>query len=695
MRSIKRAIFIFLILSAGDLLGQEDNNWIRPQFGVGVGTFTFIGDVGDNNNGYGWTVSDFAYRFRMSHGIYDFMDASLQFTAGRLTSSERSLERNLNFQSEIRGGGLNLMFNFDPLLSPKRLISPYVSIGIESFEFLSKSDLYDAQGRLYHYWTDGTIRDLAQNSPNADNSVLLNRDYTYESDLRELDLDGLGDYDERSFAIPIGLGANVDLSEKAHFTIGTELHLTSTDLIDNISSKGEGVRKGNQGNDKFLFTWFSLNYNFNLKKKPRSKIEEGGEFDHLLADLDNIDSDYDGVNDIIDLCPNTPKEAEVDENGCPKDGDKDLVPDHLDSEPKSASGAVVDKDGITVDDDYFLQQYMIYIDSGKTGDIVKSSASSIFKKVPVISSKPSSVEENRSFFVQVGTNVNELDVNMIDQILSIPDVRTKNIGDSVLYVVGEYDNLPDAVKRKLTLEEEGFDGQVYAEDMGEILDVSDAVDLIEKEIKQIETEKEIPDFEGITTSTNELTWRVQIGAFANELSNNIFSDIRDLIVLPGDDGLTRYMSGSFGNIDAAASHKIDLHLKGYEGAFITVFQGGQRISISEATKGGETDDSNDVNGTSELSEVLNTENTYYRVQLAKFSESIPTDVLNRLMSRSDFDTKSIENESYYIAGKFKTKAKAEEYLNSVDKEIFPDATIIGEFNGKVISAEETQQILKD
>ena len=34
-------------------------------------------------------------------------------------------------------------------------------------EFLSKTDLYDAQGRDYNYWSDGTIRDIAEHAPNA------------------------------------------------------------------------------------------------------------------------------------------------------------------------------------------------------------------------------------------------------------------------------------------------------------------------------------------------------------------------------------------------------------------------------------------------------------------------------------------------------------------------------------------------
>ncbi len=45
------------------------------------------------------------------------------------------------------------------------------------------------------------------------------------------------------------------------------------------------------------------------------------------------DSDYDGVSDSKDLCPNTPKDVVVDENGCPLDSDGDGLADYLDPTP--------------------------------------------------------------------------------------------------------------------------------------------------------------------------------------------------------------------------------------------------------------------------------------------------------------------------------------------------------------------------
>ena len=65
------------------------------------------------------------------------------------------------------------------------------------------------------------------------------------------------------------------------------------------------------------------------------------------------DSDQDGVPDYQDRCPNTPKGAPVDANGCPQDSDGDGVPDYLDRCPNTpAAGRPVDANGCPVDSDH-------------------------------------------------------------------------------------------------------------------------------------------------------------------------------------------------------------------------------------------------------------------------------------------------------------------------------------------------------
>jgi outer membrane protein OmpA-like peptidoglycan-associated protein len=66
-----------------------------------------------------------------------------------------------------------------------------------------------------------------------------------------------------------------------------------------------------------------------------------------------LDSDGDGIYDGLDFCPNTRDQwrAHVDERGCVGDADLDGVPDFLDKCPNTAPGAAVDSTGCFPDED--------------------------------------------------------------------------------------------------------------------------------------------------------------------------------------------------------------------------------------------------------------------------------------------------------------------------------------------------------
>lgn len=64
-----------------------------------------------------------------------------------------------------------------------------------------------------------------------------------------------------------------------------------------------------------------------------------------------LDEDGDGVYDGLDQCPNTPRGAKVDVNGCPIDSDRDGVYDGIDRCPNTPSGVKVDRKGCPLDED--------------------------------------------------------------------------------------------------------------------------------------------------------------------------------------------------------------------------------------------------------------------------------------------------------------------------------------------------------
>jgi len=326
---------------------EVENPTYMPVIGVAYGTMHFFGDI---QNSFPTPLSDRSgFKVNVSSPPFDrqktfVVNFSLLFA--EVTGNERSyldLERNLNFHSTINAFGVGVEYNFGHLFKKETpVLRPFVSIGFEPFLFSAKGDLW--RGNVaYHYWSDGTIRNIPEAEGDFMRSEVLSRDWDYETDLREADLYGLGNYRQFSFAVPIDFGLDFNISERMKMRLGTTFHLTFTDLIDNVSSEGEGVT-ANSANDHFSFTYVGLH--LDLFSEPKVRTEE-----LLFAELDDFDylmfedEDGDGIVDGVDDCLGTPEGVEVDSSGCPWDYDQDGVPDYLDDED-SSPGAIVNEQGV-------------------------------------------------------------------------------------------------------------------------------------------------------------------------------------------------------------------------------------------------------------------------------------------------------------------------------------------------------------
>jgi hypothetical protein len=62
----------------------------------------------------------------------------------------------------------------------------------------------------------------------------------------------------------------------------------------------------------------------------------------------DADDDKDGVPNHLDKCPNTPKGAKVDKNGCAIDSDNDKIIDLFDKCPNTPKGVKVDFKGCPI-----------------------------------------------------------------------------------------------------------------------------------------------------------------------------------------------------------------------------------------------------------------------------------------------------------------------------------------------------------
>ncbi len=360
----------------------------KPIIGAGMGSFTFIGEVSDYMGGPLNGLS--SYRVSISRNISKNFDIEFQGTFGNVTGNEYQgkIDNTRNFSTSLFMGGVSLYYNFNHLLKRQRPIHPYFSLGAEILQFTPKGDFKNESNQVYNYWTDGTIRDMEQGA--GVYSSIIQRDFKYETDLRELDLYNYGPYSKTSFAVPVDIGVNVTVSDRVKCRLGATFHVAMTDYIDNVKG-GTGWK-----NDLIMNTYAALTFDL---FSPADEIAAVENFKNLKFTVtDGDDTDGDGVDDFNDECPQTPEKVKVNYKGCPDDTDKDGVPDYMDKQMNTAPGTfAVGANGIKIMDAHLI--VLLY-----DPEAVKRSEVKLYKKTTSAKSEQGNKEIPEKFKV---VDVNE------------------------------------------------------------------------------------------------------------------------------------------------------------------------------------------------------------------------------------------------------------------------------------------------
>jgi len=698
---------------------EQSDILIKPTVGMGAGMFSFYGDLYQKHF-QSPAVSRIAYEFYFDQSINNYLSLRFNVLSGNLGGNERFVSggRNLNFESRIFLGGVNLLYNFGNFLPANREASPFVSLGFSTFTYNSKTDLFDAKGNSYYYWSDNTIRNMSETDPKAENAIEIKRDYTYETDIKKLNLDHIKDYPEQSFAVPISAGVNFQLNDYLNFKVGATMYLSFTDHLDGVTSKGVGVRAGNKGNDRFMMTSFGLSYNFGLKKKGP---KEGDEF---LQNVDNVDflalenedQDGDGVIDFTDSCQGTPAGVTVDLRGCPLDDDEDGVPNYKDIELATRVDAFVDQEGKELTDSLIAYRYNFYMDSiGAFASVV-------------VHDHNGALVRNRftekEYTVELGIFKTGLPPDLMTKFLSIDDISTTVLDDSTtVYTAGSFTNPQEAEARKQELNTSGLTNiKVVYKQRGKFHDPEDdlaastktgttgkhtetmdsgteAIDGSKKPAKKQNIYRD-PSIARRNITPGEIktpgnVFRVQLGAYRRPLSKNIFPEVNDLIEIKTADSLYKYMTGTYKTMEGAAKHKAKMLMNGYEGAFITAYKDGERIPLRKAgaTPQNKTEEIKEVPENQPISGVTK-KLVVYKVQVGAFKSSTPTQQAK--FEKIKTTKVSARGFNRYTTGEFADYESAVKYKNELlENKTVEEAFVVAFFNGRIITLIEATELLKN
>jgi hypothetical protein len=188
--------------------------------------------------------------------------------------------------------------------------------------------------------------------------------------------------------------------------------------------------------------------------------------------------------------------------------------------------------------------------------------------------------------------------------------------------------------------------------------------------------------------------RVQLGAYSRPLPKSVFRDVPDLIEVKTEDGLYKYMTGSFTNFQDAINHKIAMEQRGYKGAFVTAYKNGKRIPLSDAGAvyvKAEPEDLNEnkVGGTDVKSMVE------YRVQLGVYKNE-PSEADKQKLNSVQGVQRGTTSQGLirYTVGSSSDFAKVNALKEQLRAAGFPDAFIIAFFKGEPISVPEARELQK-
>src|SRR5665213_1297381 len=126
----------------------------RPDLtiGVGGGITSFYGNIGQNKINDPVKFKD-GFSIDIQKNFSRHLGLDFFITGVRLYGYENSIGSNLNFLSSTFNEGLMIRYDLGQK-KHDQFITPFLGIGISILSFNTKSDLKDAEGNNYYYWTD-------------------------------------------------------------------------------------------------------------------------------------------------------------------------------------------------------------------------------------------------------------------------------------------------------------------------------------------------------------------------------------------------------------------------------------------------------------------------------------------------------------------------------------------------------------
>ena len=641
----KKAFVLFTLISSLSVFSQDQQ--FNPKFTLGSGFYTLTGDIQNEKAGFLKGIAGFnaGMKFELSNNL----DLSFLFVKTSFSASNEGE----SFSSDVDGLGLHIGYSVNQIFKQSK-IRPLLRLGFQNFN----------------------VRNDGESSS--------------------------------AIAVPLGFGLRMNMTDRLQFDISMNFGIGLGD-IDMSKEKG---------NDGYKLLSFDLHYDL-FTPKPIENIyfDDSYYIDVDFDKLESEDEDGDLIADVDDFCPKTPIGVKVDDNGCPLDDDKDGIANYIDQQKNTVEGSIVDEKGVELTDEKYQSMYSNYRaasrkyanfyneneikrENYKTIDAYLIAKANAFNKAYNQEDAIDNTVLKLKYKVKIGAFIDGVPAKVINKYLSLDDLESLPQEDGmVIYAVGDYDSLEDALGREYELEIKGFyETYILVDNNGIISNyvipiseplIDEDEEVLISNVDGVEIEK--TPIEDTVISYSETTYRIQIGAFDNELSDKVFDGVDNVVSFTGKDGLVRYMAGSFTEYKDAINYQVQMKVRGFEDAFIVTYKNGERISLNVAIKKERTSSKAEV-----VVEQEDTKpNIEFMVQILVAKELLSAENLNKLGKLGDIDKEAKGEEMYiYFTGSYSSLEDANVRLEEAKLAGYTDAFVFAKLDGVRIEVEEAIELLK-
>jgi outer membrane protein OmpA-like peptidoglycan-associated protein len=302
---LHRLLILLLLLASSFSPGIAQ--WHQWHVGVGGGAMSYYGDL--SHKFVNLNLQEPAYHAFAERLLRKSVYLRLESVNGQLLGSDRApggwinkgldgndyFARSLNFRTRVHDANLSLVFYLVPKGERERapFLSPYFRLGVGVGYFDVFGDLLNENGDRYYYWSDLSIRDRAEDAPDANQAIRVSRDIDYETNLRELAIEK--NYNRFKWQIPAAVGLRMRLAEHLSLMLEAQFTYAMTDYLDNVGDLptrtdltdpftqyaadpagfiGDGPRAGNRRsslNDAYLYLNAGLAFNIGSTATPKFK----------------------------------------------------------------------------------------------------------------------------------------------------------------------------------------------------------------------------------------------------------------------------------------------------------------------------------------------------------------------------------------------------------------------------------------